>query len=201
MLIASGITATHHIQDIALHLFRPSGRHVTLALLGDHVGDVTLLRLEVITHGLRLILLLAILEKRIAKLIPDRVEAEFGVHHTAVQVHLDQLGLQFYILVFNVSFSIQVGPIPGGHHHRVRRLISHGSVQTGLFLRNRVIRQGETIRGLCQKRIRRSLQILRIDGKAPGPQEKQEHQDSLYQKHLLCSSFFSINSRPRMYNK
>ena len=52
VVVARRIASTHHVEGIRLGLFRPSGRYVAFALLGDDVGNISLLRLEVIPHGL-----------------------------------------------------------------------------------------------------------------------------------------------------
>ena len=104
MLVASRIPSPLHIQDIVVHLFGTSGRHITFALLRDHICDISFFRTEIIAHRLGFILLVAIFEKRIAEFLPDRVEAESGIHQATVHIHLDFLGLKFDLLIFHIAF-------------------------------------------------------------------------------------------------
>ena len=93
MLVTGRVASPHHVQDVPFHLLRTSGGDVALALLGDYIGDISLLRAEVVAHGLRLILLLTLFEERIAKLLSDRIQTELRIDNAAVHVHLDQLRL------------------------------------------------------------------------------------------------------------
>ena len=88
MLVAGGIFTTHHIQDIVVHLLCTTGSYESLSLLGDHIGNIPFLGIEVITHRFRFVLLITILKQRVTELFTDRVETELGKHQAAVQAHL-----------------------------------------------------------------------------------------------------------------
>ena len=156
MLIAGGVASTHHVQDVALHLFRTTSGYVTFALLGDYIGDITLFRAEVVAHGLRLVLLLALLEERVTELLSDGIQSELRIDNATVHVHLNQLRLQFDILVFHVAFTKQIGPVACGHDDRVGRLIGDRRIQPILF-GNGVSGQCRTIRWNYQKTILRNV--------------------------------------------
>ena len=140
MLVAGRILTTHHVQDIPFHLFRSPGGNIPFALLGNHVRDISFLGTEIIPHRLRLILLVALLKQRIAKLLPDRVESKLSEHDATIHIHLNQFGLQLDILVFDIAFPVKICPVASCHHDRIGRLITDRSIQPGLLLRNRIFR-------------------------------------------------------------
>lgn len=110
MLVAGRILTTHHVQDIPFHLFRSPGGNIPFALLGNHVRDISFLGTKIIPHRLRLILLIALLKQRIAKLLPDRVESKLSEHDATIHIHLNQFGLQLDILVFDIAFPVKDMP-------------------------------------------------------------------------------------------
>ena len=70
--------------------FRSPGGNIPFALLGNHVRDISFLGTKIIPHRLRLILLIALLKQRIAKLLPDRVESKLSEHDATIHIHLNQ---------------------------------------------------------------------------------------------------------------
>ena len=73
VVITGRIAAADHVQGVVFALLRAPGGNVAFALLGDYVGDVSFLCLEVIAHGFGFVFLPAVFEERIAKLLSDRV--------------------------------------------------------------------------------------------------------------------------------
>ena len=196
VLIASRIPSTHHIQDIVVHLFSTAGRHVAFALLRDHIRNVSFFRAEVIAHRLGLILLVAIFEKRIAEFLPDRVEAESGIHQAAVHIHLDFLGLKFDLLIFHIAFPEQVSPVRPSHDDGVFRLVGNRSVQPCLLLRYAVQRKHTILSGGDERithnghhGIGRGNKFLRLSHHVSCEEKQQNNQAFVFQKHsvVICS--------------
>ena len=176
VFIAGSILTAHHIQHIVVHLLRASGSNKTFPLLGDHIRDISLLGIEVISHRFRFILLIPIFKQGITELFTNRVKTEFGKHQAAVQAHLDILRLQPDLLVFDISFTIQICPVTGCHHHRVFCLINNRSIQSYLLRLSRIGSKDRTIGDSCRYRIPydrqygipRGNQLLRIHHQSPG---------------------------------
>ena len=135
MFITSCIFSAHHIQGIRFGFLGLSGCYIAFTLLGNNVCDITFLRLEVITHRLRFILVTPIDKQRITKLIPYRVKSELGIYQATVHVHLNIFGLQLNLLVLYITFTKQISHIAGRHHNRIFRFIIDWCLQTCLFRR------------------------------------------------------------------
>ena len=176
VLIAGRIFTAYHVHYIVFHLLRAAGCYITFPLLGDHIRNISFPGSKVIAHRLRFILLVAVLKQRVTELLTDRVETEFGEYQTTVHIHLDHFSLQSDLLVFYITFTVQISPVTGSHDNRVLCLISNRRVETGLFFRNGIRSQCRTVS--CdrnyriphnsQHSIRRGNQLLRIHHQSPG---------------------------------
>ena len=109
----------------------------TLFLLRVYIGNVTLLRLEVVRHRLCLVLIAAFLEHRLAILVAQRIQAIHSMHRRTVHVHVDILRRQVDVLVLHIRIAIQISRLRvHEERHRVLRRIDHRSLQRTLLLRS-----------------------------------------------------------------
>ena len=89
--------------------FRQLTGQVTFLLLGIHLGDQTLLRLEVKGHGIALIFVAAHLEDRcLGQLMGRGVYRARRMHQATVEAHIDLIAREVHILVFHRRLSKKV---------------------------------------------------------------------------------------------
>ena len=86
-MIASGIFTVTDIELIARTLLGLLTGYISLPLLGNDTIDETLLRLEVIAHGLRFVWRITFLEHRSSGFSSQRILDTLRIHHAAVHVH------------------------------------------------------------------------------------------------------------------
>ena len=110
VVVARGITALLHIELVACSLLGIVAGDVAFALLAHHIADESLLALEVIADGIGLVGRLSVFEHGQALHYAQGVFHAMGINRTAVHVHGDDLGGQFYVLVriVHLAFAIEV---------------------------------------------------------------------------------------------
>ena len=122
----------HLALGITLRDFRS---HETFVLLGIDILDETLLGLEVKSHGISLVGVVAHLKDRCTKLRTRGVERTRGMHQTGVERHVNLVALQVHVLILHVRLAIEVGnarlALVG---HRVLCRIVHRGIDTVLTL-------------------------------------------------------------------
>ena len=116
-LVAGRVASVAHIQFLVLSLLRLFAEDETFLLLRRHIGDETLLRVEVVGHRLRLIFVTTLFEHRFSLQHTRRVGHAVGIHQTAVKAHLDALGLQLDVLIVNLRITVEVGTVLAHHEH------------------------------------------------------------------------------------
>ena len=148
MVITSGVLTMSHVDFI----FRPFlgflTHHIAFTLLGDNLVDEALLALEVIAHLLRFVRRAAILEHRQSGCHPCTVFHPTGVDRTAVHIHGDDFGCQFYLLIIHFTLSIKMGKATFGKHYGVIRFVDDRCIQRFLLSPYRVERNGVRAQGV-----------------------------------------------------
>ena len=82
---------------------------IPLTLLSDDVTDDTLLTIEVVAYLVSFIRCLPLREDRLSLHRTQRILATVGKDSSAVNVHGNDIGCQFYLLIGYLSFAIKVG--------------------------------------------------------------------------------------------
>ena len=194
VVIARGVASLLHVQFIACALLGIVARHVALALLAHHVADKPLLALEVVADGVGLVGRLPVLEDRHTLHHAQRVFHAMGIDRAAVQVHGDDLGGQFDVLVgiVHLAVAIEVGVSVLGKDDGVVRLISDRSIQPILLLGHRIRLQrvgNQRISGqriaqlhcrLCTSPLQSPLPATTLRISLSGDEQQQEEQYNGY---------------------
>ena len=143
VVVASGILTAAHVNLIVGALLRFLTHYVSFALLGHNLVDETLLALEVVAHFLRFVRSASVLEHRQAGFHAGAVGHTACKDRTAIHVHGDDLGCQFYLLIIHLALAIQVHKAPFGKHDGVIGLINNRSIERFLLLAaHRIERHG-----------------------------------------------------------
>ena len=151
MVVTRGVLSSRHHHDVGVGLFGPVSNHVSLALLGHYMPDITLLRADVIGHLVGLVIVILVLENRSAyPFVVHAVINSLGKDKTAVQIHADIFRRQLHRLIFHLSFAVQVRITVLCHHHRVGRLVEHRSSQCTLLLRLDTVRRNTVSRNVVR---------------------------------------------------
>ena len=134
VVVAGRVLSASHHHLVSFGLLRPVGNHVTLALLGHHMPDITFLRFDVIGYLVRLVLVFVVLEDRFADpFILRGVIDAFRINGTAVEVHAYELTRELHVVVSQFAFPVQVGVAVMMHDHGVVRLVINRRRQLALF--------------------------------------------------------------------
>ena len=135
MVFASGVAAIADIELIVgAFLHRVTG-HIALALLRGNIVDIPLARLEVVAHRLRLVGSIAIGKDRTSGHRTGCVGCALGIYGRGLQVDGNLIGLELYILIVDLTGTIEVGIAVLVPHHRVLRLIDDRGFQLVTFFR------------------------------------------------------------------
>ena len=132
-MVASGILTVADIELIAGTLLGFLTGDIAFALLGHDTVDETFLRLEVVSHGLRLVRSVALLEDGGSVFHTQGILETFSKHHAAIHVHGNHRGGQLDVLVIDLTITEQVDESALSEHDRVVGLVDYRSVQR-LFL-------------------------------------------------------------------
>ena len=89
MVVTGGVAAILNIIIVILGLLGNTACQEALALLGDDIGDVATLGLEVVLHYLGLILTAIVLEDGVALKLAHAIGHTDSLHLAAVHVHAD----------------------------------------------------------------------------------------------------------------
>ena len=132
MIITSGVTAILDVIIIVLGLLGDATREEALALLGDNIGDVTALGLEVVLHDARLVLTAVILEYRHTREIAHTVRHTDGMHLTTVHVHADLRRRQIHVAIKDLALAIHRRMIASDENDAILSIELHHMVQIHL---------------------------------------------------------------------
>ena len=110
MVVAGGVAAVLDVIVVILGLLGNAAGEIALALLGDDVGNITALCLEVVLHYAGLILAAIVLEHRFASQFADAVKDTDGLDLAAVHVHADLGRTHVDIAILDLAATI---------HHRM----------------------------------------------------------------------------------
>ena len=132
-MVASGVLTVTDIELIAGTLLCLLTGDIAFALLGDDTVDETFLRLEVVSHGLRLVRSIAFLEDWSSVFNSQGVLETFCIYHATIHVHGNHRGGQLDILIIDLTITEQVDKTALCEHDRVVGLVNYRSVQR-LFL-------------------------------------------------------------------
>ena len=125
VVVACGVAAVFHIIVLPLALLCVSAGEESLALLGDHVGDIAALALEIVAHGAGIVGGAPLLEYGGADHRAGRVFGAHGVDLRFVHVEFDVGGGEFQVAVVDVAVAIHICGVAAYHHHRVFRREHH----------------------------------------------------------------------------
>ena len=139
-IVASGIFTMTHVNIVIGAFLGIFTGHITFALLRHNAVDKPFLRLEVITHGLRLIRCFPILENRCSLFYSCSIGYSSCIYRTAVHVHCNQGRSQFYILIVYLSISKQVRKSSFGKNNRIGCFVNNRSINR-LFLGRSILCQ------------------------------------------------------------
>ena len=121
MVVAGGITSVAYEETVVYILLGLAAGQITLALLGNHIGDITLLRGKVVAHCGGFVVGALVVEHRLARNFAERVGTAYGKNGVVAQIHLDFGGVELDVAVAHLSFAIHVRRIAADYDHRVRR--------------------------------------------------------------------------------
>ena len=107
VVVASRITSMLHKDFIIRPFLCLTTGHVSFSLLGNDVRDSCFLGLEVITDSFRIIRSIPLFEYRFAFFHSGGVFDAIGMNSTAVQVHRNDFGSQFDILISDLSATVK----------------------------------------------------------------------------------------------
>ena len=140
VVVAGGVAAFLHVEFVAGSFLGVVAGDVAFALLAHHVADESFLALEIIADGIGLVGGLAVFEHRQALHHAQRVFHAVGIDGAAVQVHGDDLGSQFDVLVgiVHLAIAIEVGIAVLGEDDGVIGFVGDRRVQAIFLLGNRV---------------------------------------------------------------
>ena len=139
MEVTGRITSVLHKIFVILHLLGLPPGKITFALLGNDIGNESLLAFEVITHCLRFIFPALIFEYRAALHFSHTVGTTYGINDTTIHVHGYFICLELYILVFHHAVSIHISRISTCKYDGIFcRIIDYGIQRIFLFWRNTV---------------------------------------------------------------
>ena len=128
VVVAGGVASILDVILIVLMLLGDATGEVAIALLGDNVGDNTLLGLEVESHLLRLVLAAGVGKHWLALELAHRVGHTHGMHHAAVHVHLNGRRLEVHVVVGHLALAIEPQVVAAKEHNRVLRRELHHMV-------------------------------------------------------------------------
>ena len=108
VIITGGVLSIHQIERTIANPLRPIRRHKAIALLRHHIGDIALLRIDIIVDAFRLIGLLLISDLGIDTLSIERVGiVDIGrVDITAIDLHLHEVTLQLLTFVLHLTIAV-----------------------------------------------------------------------------------------------
>lgn len=109
VVVARGVASAFHIVVLALAFLGLAAGEVALALLGDYVGDKAFFRLEVVLHGLGLIVGAALGEDGLAYDVAHGVGGAHGEYVVEAQVHIDVVRVKLDVAVLNVARAVHHG--------------------------------------------------------------------------------------------
>lgn len=108
MVVTSGVLTIEEVERAYPRSLGLLSRHKAIALLGHHIGDISLLRVDVVVDGLRLIALLLRRDFGIDTLLIERVRVVYiGREDIAtIYLHLHKVALQLLPLVLHLTITI-----------------------------------------------------------------------------------------------
>ena len=134
VVIASGVLPRTHIDFIVRTLLGFLTHHIAFTLLGHNAVDEAFLRLEIVTHLLRFIRSVPILEHGQPTFYTHTIDHTTCIHRAAVHIHRDDFGGQFNLFVIHLTLSVQMGKASSGKDNGVCSRINHRGIQRLLLL-------------------------------------------------------------------
>ena len=107
--IAGGIFSTLYIKDIVAIFLGITTGHKTVALLRIYIIDFSSFTLEIIADAIGLIRRTCIRENRLSDNSACAIGTTKSVYHATVYIHRDDIGLQLYLLIINLTCAIKIG--------------------------------------------------------------------------------------------
>ena len=130
MIITGRILSVLHINFIFGTFFSVTACNISLSLLCNYTIDKTLLSLEVISHYLRFVRSITILEYRKTRLNTCRISHTSGIDSVTVHIHCDHCRSKFYFLIIYLSGAVKMSETSLSKYDRIASLIYDRSIES-----------------------------------------------------------------------
>ncbi len=108
MIVACGIEAVLNEETAVFHLLGLAAGEVSLSLLGDDIGYVAALGLEVVSHRLRLVFARTVFENRGLRQCAHRIINPGSIDRRTVEHHTYLAGIKLEVRILHRTVAVKI---------------------------------------------------------------------------------------------